>query len=181
MSNLLQRRLFYKSLNYGTISRLSKSSVCDNLLFTIKNKRRKTKQRSLMCQNSAQNKWLNIELCTNLVKACLHFFTLLISHINHIKYSNIFFSQTDGKKKSPFDWHATICATHFNIKHKTIAVVTFKLKSLSACFVLNNTSFLLLSTRNIQNCIHPEISHHYFLFGTSLNVGKLLLDRLEML
>lgn len=69
------------------------------LQFKIK-RRKQTKQRSLMCQNSAQNKWLNIELCTNLVKACLHFFTLLISHINHIKYSIFFFSKWWKEKKS---------------------------------------------------------------------------------
>lgn len=102
------------------------------VLFTIyKTKQRKKKRiikRSLISvclKNSAWNEWLDVKLCTYLYLFAfiyIWFFTLLISHIDHIKYSK-YVCCSKKKKGNKFEWHVTTCVSHFNIKHLTIILI----------------------------------------------------------
>lgn len=102
------------------------------------------------------------------------FFTLLISHINHIKYSKHFCcrKKKKGKKQSVPMTCNHVCIT---FQHKTYSnnintnsndiIWTMKWKSLFSIFswwnnsTLHNFPVISLCTRNIQNCILPvEIS-----------------------
>lgn len=93
-----------------------------------KKKKKKINKRSLISvclKNSAWNEWLDVKLCTYLYLFAfiyIWFFTLLISHIDHIKYSK-YVCCSKKKKGNQFEWHVTTCVSHFNIKHLTIILI----------------------------------------------------------
>lgn len=136
-----------------------------------------------MCfKNSAWNKWLDVKLCTYLYLSKLSafiytsFFTLLISHINHIKYSKHFCCRKKNgeEKKSIRITCNHVCIT---FQHKTYnnnnnsndIVWTIKWKSLFSIFSWwNNCTLHHFSFYYVQETFRTVSFQWRSLFNTHI-------------